>query len=102
LAGLGKGPVVFERTPKLGTLQHQRLDYKEVKQSHKISKSIWLEAIFAIYALFATVSTLRADHFVAAYFFALYAFSFCWIAVTELIENQLAARNARSRVPDEI
>lgn len=95
LDGMGKGPAVFERTPKLGTLEHHRLDYKEVKEPLKISRSIWLEVIFAFYALFATVTTLKAEHYLAAYFFALYTFSFCWVAVTELIENRIAARNAR-------
>ena len=95
LEGLRNRPAVFERTPKMGILPDDRLSYKKMRVAPKISKGIWLEVIFAIYAVFATVTTLQGGNYLAAYFFALYVFGFSWVAGAELIENLIAARNSR-------
>jgi hypothetical protein len=93
--GLHNKPAVFERTPKMGILPEDRLNYKKVKVGPKISKSIWLEVIFAIYAVFATVTTIQGGNYLAAYFFAMYVFGISWVAGAELVENLVAAGNSK-------
>ena len=91
--GFRKGPIVFERTLKMGSLQHHRMDYRQFKIPIKISKSIGLEILLAIYASFATMVALQGENYVAAYFFAVYVLGFSWVAAAELFENLAAGRN---------
>jgi cellulose synthase/poly-beta-1,6-N-acetylglucosamine synthase-like glycosyltransferase len=95
LDGLRGRKSVFERTPKLGTLQGERIDRFKVKTPIKISNAIWLELLIAVYALISTLTTLRADNFIGAYFFSIYILGFGWAAAAELFENWVAHRNAQ-------
>jgi cellulose synthase/poly-beta-1,6-N-acetylglucosamine synthase-like glycosyltransferase len=93
--GMGKGPVVFERTPKLGILQHDRPNLKSVKIPLKVSKSMWVEIVLAIYAVWASIITMQGGNIIAAYFFSMYSLGLGWIAGVEIIENIAVARNTR-------
>jgi hypothetical protein len=91
-AGLGNAASVFERTPKMGVTNDDRIHPLKMQHKLKISKAVWLEVAITIYALITTLVMWNDRNLAAVYFFAIYVLGFSGIAIAELLEAAIARR----------